>query len=236
MRIAQKRWSSGAGLWALSALILPLQLVVALRWPDGYSLAENAISDLGVTSCRRFTEGIAQARFVCSPWHDLFNFGVVLCGALTALGAILLLGRWGTFMGRVGTVLAAVSGVFVAVVGLAPWDLYPQVHDAAALAQAVLQWLAMLLLAAAGRGRFRIVTCALVALSVASFCNFVLSLEGEESVILPFGVAERLAFDTLTLWTAAVGVRILAASRSAARSRTRQWHTFDLPKHSESET
>ena len=213
------RWSIGAASWAVSGLLLPLQVLVAWQWPNGYSIAENAISDLGVTTCGIFSDYAAAARPVCSPWHALFNSGVVASGVLIAVGAVLLYGRWSSLAGRAGLILAAVSAVLVAAVGLAPWDVLPDVHDVAALAQALTQWVAMLQLAiAAGRGAFRVITLATVAVSIVSFTAFLLTLEGAGPVVLPLGIAERLAFDTLTLWTASVGVRLLLAPRTGARS------------------
>lgn len=199
----------GAAAWVASGLLLPLQVVVALQWPEGYSVANNAISDLGVTTCGRFSEGLQQVRQVCSPWHAVFNGGMVVSGVLTAVGAILLHGWWRGRPGRVGTILMAVAGVAVTIVGLAPWDVAPGLHDGAALVQAVAQWLAMILLAVAGSGGFRWLTLAAVALSVAGFVAFLSAAEGTEVGGVSFGLAERLSFDTLALWTAAVGVAVL---------------------------
>ena len=47
-----------------SAVIFPLQLLVALRWPQGYSVTHNAISDLGVVGCGQFSEQGQQVRDV----------------------------------------------------------------------------------------------------------------------------------------------------------------------------
>ncbi|WP_295842088.1 DUF998 domain-containing protein [uncultured Microbacterium sp.] len=199
----------GASLWAVGLPLLPLQVLVAMQWPSGYSIADNAISDLGVTSCGVFSDHSTTARLICSPWHAVFNGGMVVSGALITAGAVLLGGSWGGRTGRTGSVLAAVSGVFVILVGCFPWNTFPELHDAAALGQALTQWSAMILLAAAaGRGAFRALTFATVAVSLASFVVFVDGLEGGRSPLLPLGIAERLAFDTLTLWTAAVGVSV----------------------------
>ncbi len=210
----RQRWRIGAALWVASALLLPVQLIVALQWPDGYSVTRNAISDLGVTVCGPFTEG-GQVREVCSPWHVGFNAGMVVSGVLTALGAALLHGCWSSRTGRVATLLMAVVGVCVVVVGFAPWDRQPALHDGAAAAQAFLQWAAMVLLAvAAGRSAFRWLTIAAVAVSILGFAAFLLALDGAALPGLSFGIAERLSFDTLTVWTAAVGVAVLLGSRS----------------------
>ncbi|MCM1012246.1 DUF998 domain-containing protein [Brevibacterium sp. XM4083] len=205
----RQRWRIGAALWVASALLLPVQLIVALQWPDGYSVTRNAISDLGVTVCGPFTEG-GVVREVCSPWHVGFNAGMIASGVLTALGAVLLHGCWSSRTGRVATILMAVVGVCVVAVGFAPWDRLPALHDGAAAAQALVQWAAMLLLAvAAGRSVFRWLTIAAVAVSILGFAAFLLALDGAALPGLSFGVAERLSFDTLTVWTAAVGVAVL---------------------------
>ncbi|MFC3690273.1 DUF998 domain-containing protein [Aquipuribacter hungaricus] len=203
---------AGAIAWVLSAVVLPVQLVVALRWPEGYSVTANAISDLGVTECGQFDEGGGeQRRPVCSPWHGLFNTALVVSGLLVALGAALLHRWWPGRSGHAGTTLLVIAGGLVAVVGLAPWDTHPALHDMAALGQAAAQWLAMgLLAAAAGAGAFRRVTMGALVLSVAGFAAFVAGIEGAEVPIVGLGGAERLSFDTLTLWTAGAGVFVLA--------------------------
>ncbi len=206
---------AGATALALSAVALPVQLVVALRWPEGYSITANAISDLGVTTCGQFDEVGTQLRSVCSPWHGLFNMSMVLSGVLIALGAVLLHRWWPGRSGRAGTSLLVIAGVLLAVVGLAPWDTHPDLHDMAALGQVVVQWLAMgLLAAAAGVGAFRRITIATLVLSAAGFVTFVAALEGTDVPIVGFGGAERLAFDTLTLWTAGAGGLLLARKRA----------------------
>ena len=196
-----------------SALLLPVQVVVAWRWPAGYSVADNAISDLGVTTCGLFADG-GQPREVCSPWHYLFNAGLIASGLLVALGAVLLHGRWPSRSGRAAMILMALAGLCVVMVGLAPWDTHPQLHDAAALGQAALQWVAMVLFAiGVGPGAFRRLTVATVAVPVVGFVAFLSALDGAALPGLPFGVAERLSFDTLTLWVAVVGVVVLVGGR-----------------------
>ncbi|MDN5822207.1 MAG: DUF998 domain-containing protein, partial [Brachybacterium sp.] len=123
------RYRAGALAWMLSAVILPIQVIVAIGWPGGYSWSRNAISDLGVTSCGEFSEAGQQVREVCSPWHAVFNLGMIASGALIVLGAVLLTGFWGRVAGRAGTVAMVVGGVSVIAVGLSPWDSAPAAHD-----------------------------------------------------------------------------------------------------------
>ncbi|GAA1196757.1 hypothetical protein GCM10009585_12560 [Brevibacterium paucivorans] len=204
------RYRAGAVAWLASAVLFPVQLLVALRWPQGYSVRDNAISDLGVTVCGGFSEQGQQVREVCSPWHQLFNAGMVVSGVLIVIGALLLHGWWDSRSGRTGTSVIALTGLSVSIVGLAPWDTHPGVHDFAALGQAVTQWLAMGLLAvAAERGHFRRLTIVALVVSLVGFAAFLAALEGVEVPWVGFGGAERLSFDTLSLWTALVGATLL---------------------------
>lgn len=204
------RWRVGAVAWVASAVLIPVQILVALQWPRAYSVRNNAISDLGVTRCGEFSEQGQQVREVCSPWHPLFNAGVMASGMLILIGAVLLHGWWDGRTGRAGTALMALGGVLVSIVGLAPWDTHPGLHDNAALGQAVAQWLAMALLAvAAGQGHFRWFTIGAVVVSVIAFMAFLAAMAGAEVPWLGFGGTERLSFDTLSLWTVVVGAAIL---------------------------
>lgn len=205
------RKRAGAVAWVASAVVFPAQLAAALAWPDGYSLRGNAISDLGVTVCGPVTGEGSGPRDVCSPWHAVFNGGMIASGLLIAVGAVLLFGHWRTLSGRAGMVAMAVTGLFVAAVGMVPWDRDPGAHDAAATSQAVSQWVAMgLLAAAAGAGVFRRLTLLALAASVAGFVMFLAALDGAGIPVLGFGGSERLAFDVLALWTALAGAALLA--------------------------
>lgn len=230
------RRSAGAVAWVVTILFLPVQAVVAMKWPRGYSLTTNAMSDLGITTCGSVRDGDLPIREACSPWHSVFNGGLLASGTLMVVGAILLHGWWTGRVGRAGTALMALAGVSVVGVGLAPWDLHPGLHDFAATSQALVQWLAMVLLAkAAGPGRFRHVTAATVAVSLASFIAFVLALDGSEVPFLPLGIAERLSFDALTVWTAFAGSAVLVSkstSRQDVESRISKRGEIDTPSAS----
>ena len=203
----------GAVAWISSALLFIVQFIVAIRWPDGYSFTRNAISDLGVTVCGEFSEQGQQVREVCSPWHSLFNSGLIVSGTLMLLGAVLLYGWWATRGGKVGTLCIAAAGVFVALVGLVPWDVDADLHDSIALGQAAAQWIGMVLIAiSAGRGVFRRLTIAALGVSITGFVLFIAALEGVPIPLLGFGGSERLSFDTLTLWIVLAGVFVARAA------------------------
>ena len=206
------RYRIGAMALIASALVLVVQLVVALRWPGGYSITQNAISDLGVTVCGAFSEQGLLIREVCSPWHQVFNIGMIFSGLAILVGAVLLYNWWDRRSGRLGIIFLAMSGAFISAVGFVPWDLFPDIHDFTASAQAITQWIAMALIAiAAGRGTLRTITIITLAISLLGFLLFVLALDGITTSFLGLGGVERLSFDLLTLWVPFLGVAVLRA-------------------------
>lgn len=208
-----------AVLWILGALAFPAQLLASLRWPVPYSWTGHLISDLGTTTCGIIDAGSRAERYVCSPWHALANGATIANGALLAAGALLLWNAWPRRTpGRWASALLGVGGLLVVGVGLVPWDAAPELHAAFALSQAPAQWAGMALVAAASwrTGRtpgIPALTCAALAVSVAGFALFVDAVGGGPSLALGLGLAERIAFDTLTLWSAAVGCLLLRRHR-----------------------
>ena len=216
------RW--GATLWILGLLILPAQIISAAAWPERYSWSSNFISDLGVTTCGAFDVGTRVERYICSPAHLLANGSTVANGVFLTAGAILLWSAWPRpRSGRVAMVFLAAGGLLVIAVGLLPWDLQPAAHDVTALAQAGAQWIGMIILVLALRGTASrwasALTAVSVLVSVLGFVLFIDAIGGGPSLALGLGLTERIAFDTLTLWGAAMGLGLLVTSvrrRSAA--------------------
>ncbi len=137
----------GGWCWVAAAVLLPVQVLVAARWPHPYSWGSHLISDLGATMCGIADAGARVERYVCSPWHVLANAATVLNGLTLALGAVLLWSVWPRRRsGRAGSVLLAAGGLCVVGVGLTPWDRHPDLHNSFALVQAPLQWVGMILL------------------------------------------------------------------------------------------
>jgi hypothetical membrane protein len=220
--------------WVLAAVLIPVQVLVAARWPSPYSWGSHLISDLGATMCGIADAGARVERYVCSPWHLLANAATVANGLMLSLGAVLLWSVWPRRRsGRAGSALLAVGGLCVVGVGLTPWDLQPDLHNLLALVQAPLQWVGMILLIRATwhttlPRAVPVVTAVGVVVSVTGFVLFLDAVGGGPSLALGLGLTERLAFDTLTLWSAAVGVALLV---SAQRPRTDapEPHTMLLP-------
>ena len=208
------RW--GALLWVLCLITYPAQFIAAARWPEPYLWAANTISDLGVTSCGTLDPGTRVERYVCSPAHLLANAGTVANGVLLTAGALLLWSVWPRRRaGQVAMALLAVSGVLLVLVGLLPWDVQPEAHGITALLQAPLQWAGMIVLVFALRGSGARWTAGLtigcVVISVAGFVMFIDAVGGGPSAAVGLGLAERISFDTLTLWGAAVGLILLSS-------------------------
>lgn len=75
-------------LWtAAGPIFLVAQLVAGRAWRTPYSWSRNNISDLGNVGCGPWGD---DRRYVCSPLHDVMNFGLVITGILVAAGVILL--------------------------------------------------------------------------------------------------------------------------------------------------
>ena len=207
------RW--GATPWILAALVYPMQAIAAAQWPQAYSWTANTISDLGVTACRTFDAGTRVERYICSPGHLLANGSTIANGAFMAVGAILLWSAWPRQRaGKTAMSFLAAGGVLVMLVGFLAWDIHPEAHDAVALAQALMQWIGMAVLAFALKGstaaRWALaLTLASLALSIAGFALFIDAISGGPSISLGLGITERLAFDTLTIWGAVLGVILL---------------------------
>lgn len=128
--LVHRRVHQGAIVWLVGAVQFVAAMVVTqLAWTTPYSLSHNYISDLGNTAC-----GLYAARYVCSPWHVVFDVSVALLGVLTILGVLLLPTAFPTRRSRtVGLGLFVVSGVGAVGVGLSPENVNLTVHSLSAL-------------------------------------------------------------------------------------------------------
>ena len=213
--------------------MIPAQVIASLAWPRPYSWNAHLISDLGATMCGIADAGARVERFVCSPAHGLANTATILNGALLTAGALLLWRFWPRpRSGRAASVLLALGGLGVIGVGLVPWNVSPDLHNLLALVQAPLQWVGMLLLARSTWGAtpraLSVVTLAAVCVSIVGFILFLGAVAGAPPLNVGLGTAERIAFDTLTFWSAAAGA-LLLATNAHRHSRA---HTTELGTHS----
>jgi len=111
----------GAVCWILALQNLIAEPIVAAAWPTSYSFSENAISDLGITSCGPFELPDGSSAYVCSPRHALMNGSFVAFGLLVIAGAILTRRAWPRRRSTtVGLTLVGLAGAGVIVIGLVP--------------------------------------------------------------------------------------------------------------------
>ncbi|GAA1430402.1 hypothetical protein GCM10009616_14900 [Microlunatus lacustris] len=193
----------GALAWMVQPLHVVAELVAAARSRAPYSLVDQTISDLGVTTCTsiEYPYGLVE---VCSPSHALVNGALVGSGALLATGAVLLR----RFLPRrrsttVATLLWVVAGPSSIATGLVPLDRGVELHAVVALPALLAQPVALLLLAATlRRATPRLAGWTAVAgvVSVVGLVAFLVFATRPELG----GVWERLAFWPTYLWVPVV--------------------------------
>ncbi len=132
----------GPGMWILSVQYFLVQLIVAIAWPNQFSLAYNTISDLGNTVC-----GIYGSRYVCSPLHISMNISFIILGLFMSLGSILIYQEFKKSHGsRVGFSFMAIAGIGTAMVGIFPENTINQLHSLGAFMPFLIGNLAIIIL------------------------------------------------------------------------------------------
>jgi len=101
-----------------------VQFLVAQRWSPSYSISRDTISDLGNTNCATF-----DARFVCSPLHNVMNASFIILGIGMILGSALIVYEFAKSRGTaLGLASMALSGVGVIMVGVFPENTVSVLH------------------------------------------------------------------------------------------------------------
>lgn len=213
------RTTIGAMCWILTLGYFVAEPIVAVAWPEPYSFAGNAISDLGATTCGEFIEFGGEPVFVCSPWHALMNGSFVVVGLLTAAGAVMTRRTWPRRRDATLAVwMVVLAGVGAVLVGFAPIDVNLAVHALGSILQFPGAVAPLLLVRSTWSTRPRValvsLLCGLVGV-VASGLFFAGAYLG-----LGLGTMERLAIYPLTIWTGVVGLILLHARSESAKTRT----------------
>jgi hypothetical membrane protein len=121
----------GAALWVAAVILfLAGMIVTQLGWSNpSYSLTQNYISDLGAAHC-----GTIGGRYVCSPWHLVFDITIILMGALQILGILLLPSAFPNRRSRtIGLGVFALAACGAIGVGVFPEDVNLTAHTISAL-------------------------------------------------------------------------------------------------------
>lgn len=197
-----RRFSFAGGRSALAGLVLfaaaaqsMLVTMLAGAMAPGYSLNDNAISDLGV---------IPQTA-------ALFNASVIATGILTAIGGFLL-APW--LQRRWVVIVFALAGAGSIGVGLAPVEVSPRAHEWLAVAA----FLGFTLLPAAcarelvGWMRPISVLAAVVGLGYLALIIFGTRVDGTVFGDIGLGGAERMVIYPGLLWMLALGGYLMGRS------------------------
>jgi len=146
------RLMCGGICWIATLEFFAVQGIAQAAWKGSdYSLASNAISDLGVTACGKITIA-GQPGYYCSPLHSLMNASFAATGILMLLGLYLTLPIWpGGRLAHWGIALFALAGIGKIIVGLAPGNVSYGLHSLGGLG-IILANTAMILLGSAVSG------------------------------------------------------------------------------------
>jgi hypothetical membrane protein len=204
-------------------VIMVSMAVTELGWTSPYSLVNNAISDLGSVHCS-FAYG--GTHYSCSPWHDVFNAGIILMGLLVIAGATL---GWRTFPGRklrvMGWILLVVLGIGAIGIGLFPWDAGNfKAHQIAGLGVFVGGNLGLMTLGFAMDrdpkwGKFRAFSVILGVVGVMAFLAWIVQISAANNDFPSGGgVLERISAGTIILWLFVIGVDLARRRGHAFRA------------------
>jgi len=136
----------GAYLLILGSIEFILAMAITqLGWTVPYSLLTNYISDLGAVHCGFWPAG--SAHYVCSPWHLVFNIGIILLGVLLFFGVLLIQNAFRPgLMRTLGLTFLILSAIGAIGVGLSPEDVNLTIHSISALVAFVFGNLGMIVL------------------------------------------------------------------------------------------
>jgi hypothetical membrane protein len=214
------RLMSGGTCWMATLEFFAAQAIAQAAWKGSdYSLAGNAISDLGVTACGRITIA-GQPGYYCSPLHTLMNASFAATGILMLLGLYLTLPVWpGRRLARWGIALFTLAGIGKIIVGLAPGNVNYGLHSLGSLG-IILANIAMILLGSAISGNNdRWIKRLSVSLGVLGLIGEVFFFA--HRALGDAGAAERVADYPVFAWMIVLGVCCARWSRHSGSPAAR---------------
>lgn len=191
-------------------------------WGSSYSLKNNYISDLGAANCGPFSGALGggSSHYACSPWHLVFNVGIVVLGLLLILAVLLLRTAFPARRSRtIGLGLLALAGVGSIGVGLFPEDVNITAHIVSSFLAFLPGSLALVVLGFAmfrdtRWDGFRAYT---VLSGLVSLVALILFISGAY-VGLGVGGMERLIVAPILLWSIVVGAHLVRIPTFAPRT------------------
>ena len=206
--------------WIATLEFFAAQAIAQAAWKGSdYSLAGNAISDLGVTACGRISIA-GQPGHYCSPLHGLMNASFAATGTLMLLGLCLTLSIWPPGrLTRWGIALFTLAGIGKIIVGLAPGNVNYGLHSLGGLG-IILANIGMILLGSSVSGTSdRWVPRLSVSLGILGLIGEVFFLA--HRAFGGAGAAERIADYPAFAWMIVLGVCCIRLARhSGSPART----------------
>ena len=199
-------------------LFLAGQFLTQFTVTQPYSMRNQAISDLGITTCGTYTEYTTkQIVQLCSPLHLVMDATFVAYGVLIMLGVGLGL-RFAWPNGRfrsAGLVLMFFGGIEAVVAGFSPLNLAPILHSiSGGLAIAALN-VALILLSIAAMKQHKQLAWTTRFFGIVGLIGFI--MDGKPPYAgLGCGGWERVAGYTAVLWFMVVGIYLYRAATVAS--------------------
>jgi hypothetical membrane protein len=196
----------GALVWIIATVQFVIGMAVTqIGYGSSYSLTQNYISDLGANAC-----GVFAGRYVCSPWHLVFDVSIVVFGLLLILGIILVRTAFPARTTRtVGLGLLVAASLGAIGVGLFPETYILEAHVISAAIAFVGGGIALLVLGVAmfrdtRWDGYRAYTMLSGLVGLIAFALF------EAKTYGPLGVGgmERLIVAPILLWSVVVGIHL----------------------------
>jgi hypothetical membrane protein len=196
--------------WVLTLVFIAGQLVAQSAWkgPPGYSVINDAISDLGVTACGTVSIGGVPG-YYCSPLHDVMNASFVATGAFILLGILLTRSAWPwNRKMRIGFALLGLAGVGKAMAGLNPADVDFTLHFLGSLGIPIGD-VGLILVGLAFRGRVGWLAAISLLLGASGLLGFGYFIVGNSDP----GLWERVGSYPVIVWCTVVGMFLVGRSR-----------------------
>jgi hypothetical membrane protein len=201
----------GSVFWILSLEFFVGQAIAQLGWkgPPSYSLINDAISDLGVTTCG--TVDIAGVpEYYCSKLYVVMNTSFVLTGAFILLGVYFTCAAWPwSRKFRAGIILVALAGIGKMAAGLNPPNVDFTLHSLGSLGIPIGD-IGLILIGLVFRKKLRWLGYFSLLLGVAGFFGFLYFLLGNTQS----GFWERVGSYPIILWCTLLGVYFIRRSQA----------------------
>lgn len=191
-----------SGVWVLSAVTFPVEIVAGWRATGGYDWFDHTISELAMADCST----------TCSPAHTWLNAALIVAGCNLVVGALSLARRLQGMRRRWPVaVVTALNGLSTLATGLVPLDQDPVLHFLVSAPALALAAVPVVLLAPITL-RQRPLT--LMVVQVVSVVALLAGVSASLWVDAPVpGLLERLAVWPSTLLLAAFGVWLTPTPR-----------------------